>query len=146
MALDGIAIACMAKEIRERLTGGKITRIAQPETDALMLTIKNQKDTWKLFVSAGASLPLVYFTETNKPNPMTAPNFCMLLRKHIGGGRITGVSQPGLERILIFEIEHLNELGDVCKKKLIAEFMGKHSNLIFCQEDGTIIDLSLIHI
>ena len=145
MALDGIAIACMAKEIRERLTGGKITRIAQPETDALMLTIKNQKDTWKLFVSAGASLPLVYFTETNKPNPMTAPNFCMLLRKHIGGGRITGVSQPGLERILIFEIEHLNELGDVCKKKLIAEFMGKHSNLIFCQEDGTIID-SIKHI
>lgn len=101
MALDGMVIACMAKEMKERITGGRITKIAQPETDALMLTIKNQKDTFKLFLSAGASLPLVYFTEEAKQNPMTAPGFCMLLRKHIGGGRIVSVSQPGLERILV---------------------------------------------
>ncbi|MCI8464967.1 MAG: fibronectin/fibrinogen-binding protein [Lachnospiraceae bacterium] len=145
MALDGIAIACMAKEIKERIAGGRITKIAQPESDALMLTIKNQKDAWKLFLSAGASLPLVYFTEQSKPNPMTAPGFCMLLRKHIGGGRILSVSQPGLERILILEIEHLNEMGDICRKKLIGEFMGKHSNLIFCDENDTIID-SIKHI
>ncbi len=145
MALDGIVIACMAKEMNERMTGGRITKIAQPEADALMLTIKNQKDTWKLFLSAGASLPLVYFTQQQKPNPMTAPGFCMLLRKHIGGGRILSVSQPGLERILIIEIEHLNEMGDVCRKKLIGEFMGKHSNLIFCNDEDTIID-SIKHI
>lgn len=145
MALDGIMIACMAKEMKERITGGRITKIAQPEADALMLTIKNQKDTWKLFLSAGASLPLVYFTDQPKPNPMTAPGFCMLLRKHIGGGRILSVSQPGLERILAIEIEHLNEMGDICRKKLIGEFMGKHSNLIFCDETNTIID-SIKHI
>lgn len=145
MALDGIVIACMAKELNERIVGGRISKIAQPETDALMLTIKNQKDTWKLFISACASLPLIYFTESNKTNPMTAPNFCMLLRKHIGGGRIVSVSQPGLERILVLEIEHLNEMGDLCRKKLIAEFMGKHSNLIFCDDTDTIID-SIKHI
>ncbi|MCI9486202.1 MAG: fibronectin/fibrinogen-binding protein [Lachnospiraceae bacterium] len=145
MALDGIMIACMAKELNERIAGGRIAKIAQPEADALMLTIKNQKNTFKLFLSAGASLPLVYFTEEAKPNPMTAPGFCMLLRKHIGGGRILSVSQPGLERILVLEIEHLNEMGDVCRKKLIGEFMGKHSNLIFCDEKDTIID-SIKHI
>lgn len=140
MALDGIVIACMAKEMNERIVGGRISRIAQPEADALMLTIKNQKDTWKLFLSAGASLPLVYFTEASKANPMTAPSFCMLLRKYIGNGRIVSVTQPGLERILNLEIEHLDEMGDLRRKRLIAEFMGKHSNLIFCNEDGTIID------
>ena len=76
---------------------------------------------------------------------MTAPNFCMLLRKHIGNGRITGVSQPGLERIIHLDIEHLDELGDLCKKKLIVEIMGKHSNIIFCDDKDMIID-SIKHV
>ena len=76
---------------------------------------------------------------------MTAPGFCMLLRKHLGGGRIISVTQPSLERILQFEIEHLNELGDLCRKLLIVELMGKHSNLIFCREDGMILD-SIKHV
>lgn len=76
---------------------------------------------------------------------MTAPVFCMLLRKHIGSARIVSVTQPGLERIIQFELEHLDELGDLCRKKLIVEIMGKHSNIIFCKEDGTIID-SIKHV
>ena len=76
---------------------------------------------------------------------MTAPNFCMLLRKHIANGRITKIWQPQMERIINFEIEHLNELGDLCRKHLIVEIMGKHSNIIFCDEDGKIID-SIKHI
>ena len=76
---------------------------------------------------------------------MTAPNFCMLLRKHIGSGKILRVWQPGLERIINFEIEHLNELGDVCRKTLVVEIMGKHSNIIFCNEEGMIID-SIKHV
>lgn len=76
---------------------------------------------------------------------MTAPNFCMLLRKHIGSGKILRIWQPGLERIINFEIEHLNELGDTCRKLLILEIMGKHSNLIFCTEDGMILD-SIKHV
>ncbi len=140
MAFDGITIAALQKELSDKLTGGRITKIAQPETDELLLTIKNNNTQYRLVLSASASLPLIYLTQANKPGPMTAPGFCMLLRKHLSGGRIVSIVQPGLERILRFEIEHLNELGDLCRKYLIAELMGKHSNLIFCREDDTIID------
>ena len=145
MALDGTVIAAMAQELRGCIVGGRISKIAQPETDELMLTIKNERKNYRLLISAGASLPLIYLTEENKPAPMTAPNFCMLLRKHLGGGKILSVTQPGLERILRFEIEHLNELGDLCKKILVVEIMGKHSNIIFCDDSDKIID-SIKHI
>lgn len=145
MAFDGITIACLRKELSDRLVGGRITKIVQPEADELLLTIKNNAAQYRLLLSASASLPLVYLTEKNKNAPMTAPGFCMLLRKHLGGGHITAVTQPSLERILRFEIEHLDEMGDLCRKYLIAELMGKHSNLIFCREDGTILD-SIKHV
>jgi len=121
MALDGTVISCMAWELNHALAGGKINKIAQPEKDELMLTIKNSRKQYRLLVSASASLPLVYLTDQNKTGPMTAPNFCMLLRKHIGSGRILRIWQPGMERILNMEIEHLNELGDICRKLLIID-------------------------
>ena len=88
MALDGIVISSLVKEFNETLTGGKIAKIAQPENDELLLTIKNFRNQYRLLISAGASLPLIYLTGDNKPSPMTAPNFCMLLRKHIANGKI----------------------------------------------------------
>lgn len=145
MAFDGITVASLRSELSDALVGGRITKIAQPETDELLLTIKNNKNQYRLLISASASLPLLYLTGSNKPSPMTAPGFCMLLRKHLGGGKIVSVTQPSLERILQFEIEHLNELGDLCRKLLIVELMGKHSNLIFCQENGMILD-SIKHV
>ena len=145
MAFDGITIANLIKELRDNLLDGRINKIAQPETDELLLTIKTSNGQKRLYMSASASLPLIYLTETNKPSPMTAPNFCMLLRKHINNGRITSISQPKLERIIQFEIEHLDELGDLCKKYLIVEIMGKHSNIIFCNSDYRIID-SIKHV
>ncbi|MCI8567092.1 MAG: fibronectin/fibrinogen-binding protein [Lachnospiraceae bacterium] len=145
MALDGIVVANLRKEIEDRVLSGRISKIAQPEADELLLTIKSQKGQYRLSLCASASLPYAYFIDENKPNPPAAPGFCMLLRKHIGGGRITEVSQPGLERILCLTIEHLDELGDVRHKKLILEIMGKHSNLIFCDENERIID-SIKHI
>lgn len=145
MAFDGITIANIVSELNRTIVGGKINKIAQPEADELMITVKNNRTQYRLFLSASASLPLIYLTGENKQGPLTAPNFCMLLRKHIGSARILSVTQPGLERILIFELEHHNELGDICRKKLIVEIMGKHSNIIFCQEDDTIID-SIKHI
>lgn len=145
MAFDGIVIANLTRDMKTKLEGGKINKIAQPEKDELLFTIKNNKETLRLLISASASLPLIYFTEKNKPSPLTAPNFCMLLRKHIGTGRILKVTQPGLERIIEFEIEHLDEMGDLCKKRLIVELMGKHSNIIFCREDGLILD-SIKHV
>ena len=145
MAFDGITIANIVHELNRNLLDGRINKIAQPETDELLLTIKTPGGQRRLSISASASLPLIYLTEGNKPSPMTAPNFCMLLRKHINNGRITKIWQPKLERIIHFEIEHLDELGDLCKKELIVEIMGKHSNIIFCNEDGTIID-SIKHV
>ena len=140
MALDGIAIKNIVKEMKEKMVGGRMSKIAQPENDELILTLKNNKDTHKLYISASAGLPLIYFTEMNKQNPLTAPNFCMLLRKHIGNGKILDVFQPGLERIIQIKIEHLDELGDLCLKYLIIEIMGKHSNIIFCDSNYKIID------
>lgn len=145
MAFDGIVVANLAHELRRELLNGRIAKIAQPEADELLLTVKTPAGQKRLVLSASASLPLIYLTESNKPSPMTAPNFCMLLRKHIANGRIVDIRQPKLERILIFTIEHLDEMGDLCRKDLVMEVMGKHSNLIFCTEDGTIID-SIKHI
>lgn len=145
MAFDGVTIANVVKEMNDTIIGCRINKIAQPESDELILTIKGSCGQKRLFISAGASLPLIYFTEANKPSPMTAPGFCMLLRKHLQNGRIVAVTQPGLERIIHIEIEHLDEMGDLCKKTLIVEIMGKHSNIIFCHADGTIID-SIKHV
>lgn len=145
MAFDGIVIANLVRDMQQQLVGGKISKIAQPEKDELLFTIKNNKTSYRLLLSANASLPLVYITDKNKPSPMTAPGFCMLLRKHIGTGRILTVTQPGLERIIRIEIEHLDELGDLCRKYLLIEIMGKHSNIIFCKDDDTILD-SIKHI
>jgi predicted ribosome quality control (RQC) complex YloA/Tae2 family protein len=141
MAFDGVVIANIIKELRDTLGGGRISKIAQPEKDELILTIKGASRTgYKLLISAGAGLPLIYLTENTKPSPMTAPNFCMLLRKHLNSAKILDIYQPGLERIINFKLEHLDEMGDLRIKYLIVELMGKHSNIIFCDENMKIID------
>ncbi len=145
MAFDGITIAGIVKELQTELIGGRLYKIAQPEGDELLLTIKTAAGQKRLLLSADASLPLIYLTDNNKPSPMTAPGFCMLLRKHLQNGRITGISQPSLERIVHIEVEHLDEMGDLKTKRLIIEIMGKHSNIIFCNEDGMILD-SIKHV
>ncbi len=150
MALDGITTAALVRQLNDQLKGSRISKIIQPENDALLLTCKGSEGMKRVYLSASASLPLAYMTDKNRQAPAAAPNFCMLLRKHIGNGRILSVTQPGLERIIRFEIEHYDELGDLKRKVLILELMGKHSNLIFCrpEEESTeemIID-SIKHI
>ncbi len=145
MAFDGIVVANLVYELNQHILNSKINKIAQPENDELLFTLKGQNGQHRLAMSASASLPFLYLTKQNKPSPMTAPNFCMVLRKHIANGRIARIYQPGLERIIHFEIEHLDDLGDLCRKTLTIELMGKHSNIIFCKEDGVIID-SIKHV
>ena len=145
MAFDGIVISNIVKEMNERLLNGRIYKIAQPENDELIITVKNNKEQYKLLLSASASLPLLYFTSETKPNPMTAPNFCMLLRKHLNNGRIIRIYQPDFERIVHIDVEHLNEMGDLCTHTLIIELMGKHSNIIFINSNNMIID-SIKHV
>lgn len=145
MAFDGVTIASVVAELKKELLGGRLYKIAQPENDELLITVKTGEGQRRLLLSASASLPLVYLTQNNKPSPMTAPNFCMLLRKHLQNGRIVDITQPGLERIVQIEVEHLDEMGDLRRKTLVIELMGKHSNIIFVGEDKRIID-SIKHV
>lgn len=145
MALDGITMAALCRELNDKILNSRIYKIAQPEEDELLLTLKTGGGQLRLLISAGASLPFLYLTDENKPSPSTAPNFCMLLRKHIQNGRIVAVRQPSLERILMLDIDHLNEMGDMCRKTLVVEIMGKHSNIIFLDDRNMIID-SIKHI
>lgn len=145
MAFDGITVAAVVKELSDATLNTRIYKISQPEADELLLTIKGNSTQFRILISANASLPLIYKTEENKPSPVNAPTFCMLLRKHLSNAKIISVSQPGLERIVEFTLEHLDEMGDVCRKKLIVELMGKHSNIIFTDDKGIIID-SIKHI
>ncbi len=154
MALDGITIAALAYELKNTLTNGRITKIAQPEKDELLLTVKQSisdgaggtmRFQKRLTASVNPSLPLLYINDENKQSPMSAPTFCMVLRKHLNNCRITNISQEGLERVIKLELEHLDEMGDLCRKFLIIELMGKHSNIIFCDDNNKIID-SIKHI
>ena len=140
MAFDGIVISNLSYELHSNLVGGRISKISMPEDNELIFTIKNNAKTYRLLVSASASLPLVYLTDVNKPAPKVAPAFLMLLRKYIGTAKINDIFQMGLERILCFELEHLNELGDLSHKRMYIEIMGKHSNIIFTDENNKIID------
>ena len=144
MAFDGITVSALVAELNNKIKNGRLYKIAQTESDELMLTIKSDKTQYRMLISSNASLPLLYLTDINKTAPLTAPNFCMLLRKHINNGRIISISQPGLERIIDFEIQHLDELGDIKTKHLIVELMGKHSNIIFL--DNNIILDSIKHV
>ena len=149
MAFDGITTACLCKELSDRLTGARIYKIAQTDRDELVLTLKPAAERGggqcRLYLSADASLPLAYFTSKSRQAPLQAPSFCMLLRKHLQNGRILSVTQPGLERILRFEVEHLDEMGDLCRHTLVIELMGKHSNIIFLNDQEQILD-SIKHI
>lgn len=140
MAFDGITVASIVSEIKKNFINGRITKITQPEKDALVITLKNTTEQRMLLMSASASLPLIYFTENKKNNPITAPAFLMLLRKHIGNARIIDITQPEFERIIDFKLEHLNEMGDLCVKHLIIELMGKYSNIIFTDDKNMILD------
>ena len=100
MALDGIVISNIVAELNSTILNSKISKIAEPEADELLLTLKGPNDSFRLSMSASASLPFIYLTATNKVSPLTAPTFCMVLRKHIANGRITKIYQPGMERII----------------------------------------------
>jgi predicted ribosome quality control (RQC) complex YloA/Tae2 family protein len=145
MAFDGVTLRALALELDDKLTGGKIQKVAEPEKDELLVTIKHGGETYLLLISANASLPLMYLTDEKKKSPDSAPNFCMVLRKHMQSGTILKVEQIGMERVIRFSIEHSDEMRDLSTKYLYVEIMGKHSNIIFTKEDGTIID-SIKHV
>ena len=149
MAFDGMTVAGIRAELDQALTGGRIYKIAQTDKNELVLTIRPAVERGggqvRLYLSADPSLPLAYLTRQSRQAPLQAPAFCMLLRKHLQNGRIVSITQPGLERILRLQVEHRNEMGDLCTHTLVIEIMGKHSNLIFLDDQETIVD-SIRHV
>lgn len=140
MAFDAVSVRCLVGELKEKLINGRIDKIYQPEKDEITVNIRTLSESFKLVLSASSAHPRVHFTSVSKKNPKTAPLFCMLLRKHIGSGKITAVEQVGFERIIKFSIESYDELGDLTTKYLIAEIMGRHSNIILTNNDMKILD------
>ncbi len=140
MPFDGLTLGLVARELDAALAGGRINKIIQPERDEIILTIRSGGENRQLLLSATANCARAHLTTTRKNNPLEPPALCMLMRKHITGGRVCGVRALECDRILEIEIEHLDELGDRARKRIICEFMGKHSNLIFVGGDGRIID------
>ncbi|MBE6897345.1 MAG: fibronectin/fibrinogen-binding protein [Ruminococcaceae bacterium] len=140
MALDGLAVHALVNELSESLSGGKVDKIFQPERDKIILNIRNSNKNFKLLISVNPQGARVNITENTYENPIVAPNFCMLLRKHLQPSRLVSVTQPEFERTVILTFECQTELFDIVEKKLIIEIMGHFSNIIFVDEKGLIID------
>ena len=141
MAFDGITTCAMVRELNEKIYMGKFEKVYQPEADELVFNIHTKTGNCKLFASTGSAHARMHFIEENPVNPPAPLAFCMLLRKHLQGGRIIAIEQKGSERIIEISIETLNELGFTVSKKLIFEIMGKHSNIILTDiSTGKIID------
>lgn len=141
MAFDGIITCAMVKELQDKIYLGKIEKVYQPENDELVFHIHTKTGNVKLFASVGSAHARLHFIEENPQNPPVPLAFCMLLRKHLQGGRIVEITQRDSERIIEISLETLNELGFNVSKKLIFEIMGKHSNIILVDmTTGKIID------
>ncbi|SHJ94866.1 Rqc2 family fibronectin-binding protein [Paramaledivibacter caminithermalis] len=139
MPFDGLVINSLASELKEALLNKKIEKIYQPEADEIIIKFRNASNTNKLFISVNSSFPHVSLSNIQKNNPLHPPMFCMLMRKHLQGSKIVDVYQVELERILVLSIESYDELGNISIKKLIIEIMGKHSNIIFIEDDTNVI-------
>ena len=140
MPLDALCLSGLVHELNTALAGGKIDKIYQPGRDEVVLAVRAPKGNVKLLLSANPSHPRPQLTEIARENPETPPMFCMLLRKHLTGARVLGISQPHLERVVDFQLEALDELGDRVERRLVLEAMGRHANLILLDGEGRIVD------
>ena len=138
--MDGITLYHIAKELNERLSGARIDRVQQPERDEVILTLRCPGENLSLLLSASADCARAHITQIKKANPLEPPALCMLMRKHLLGGRITCVRQVNADRILAIDAEHTDELGDDTRKTVLCEFMGKHSNIILLSAEGRILE------
>ncbi len=140
MPLDAFTLRALSRELHQRLAGGRIDKVLQPEKDEVHLVIRSQGVNYRLLLSSSAASPRVHLTEDVKPNPLSAPMFCMLLRKKLLGGQILSVAQLGMERILCISIRAANELGVDTQLTLHCEIMGRHSNIILTDENQRILE------
>lgn len=140
MPLDAIYLSSVAQELRDHILGSKIDKIYQPSRDQVVFLLRSREGAFRLLLSANPSAPRVHFTTAPVENPASPPMFCMLLRKHLAGGRFESVTQPPMERVIDFSLACTDEFGEAVTKHVILEIMGRNSNLILTGGDGRIID------
>lgn len=140
MTYDGIVTRKIVNELNAKLLGGKIQKITQPSKNDIVFNVYSMGSNYKLLISANNNEARINLTEKKYENPDTPPNFTMVLRKHINQGKIIDISQKGLDRVVIFSISSIDEMGFDTSKKLIVEIMGKYSNIILTDENYKIID------
>ena len=139
MALDAGFLAAIAAEIKNTAIGGRVEKVYQPERDTVVLQMRSFAGGKRLLINAGSANPRIGFTAIPLENPQNPPQFCVLLRKHLSGAKLIDVRQPAFERVLITEWETRDEMGYLCRRLLIAEIMGKYSNLIFTDENERVL-------
>lgn len=137
MPFDAIFLSAVAQELRQTLIGQRVEKIQQPSRDTVLLTLRGKE---RLLLSANVNRPRIHFTQAIFENPAQPPMFCMLLRKHLTGGRVAEIFQPTAERSIELIFDCTDEMGVPCQKRLILELMGRNSNLILTGADGRIID------
>lgn len=140
MPFDGIVTKSIVDELSEKLASGRIEKVFQPEADEIVLLVRAWNKNQKLVLSASANYPRIHLTDAVKENPAAPPVFCMMLRKHLSGGKILSFEFNDYERIIGIVIESANELGDISEKKLVIEIMGRYSNIILLNNDNKILD------
>ena len=140
MPLDAIYLSALTAELQDKLEGGRIDKVQQPERDMLLLSLRAKGENLRLLLAAGTGNARVHLTESSFENPAEPPMFCMLLRKHLVGAHITAVYQPDYERMLIIELEGHDEMGFASQKKLVAEMIGRSANVILVDGEGRIVD------
>lgn len=145
MAFDGIVMHAAADELKSALCGGKIDKIHQPERDTITMAVRTPAGVYKLLLCANPSCARVHLTDYSYENPMSPPMLCMLMRKHLSGGRITQIEQIGFDRVMIIHVESYDEMNELGEKLVICELMGKHSNIILTDKNMKIID-SVFHV
>ncbi len=145
MPLDGISAKCLAHELNTTLVDARVDRIYQPDRYDILLLLRTGRENVRLILSANPAAPRFHLTTEARENPAEPPMFCMLLRKYLLGARILSVETPGYERIFIIRFQTTNELGDTLEKMLVIEVMGRHSNIIFLNQDNRIHD-AILHV
>ncbi len=139
MAFDAGMLACVIAEIREKSLGARIEKVFQPERDEIILQMRSIEGGKRLLINAGSNNPRMCYTTEQRENPAVPPMLCMLLRKHLQGAKLTDVRQAGFERVAILQFETRDEMGFSCVRYLIAEVMGKYSNLIFANGEMKVV-------
>lgn len=146
MPLDGIYLYSIKDELRKKLLGSRVDKISQPEKDEIILTLRAERVSYKLVISASSTYPKVHITNSSKVNPVKAPMFCMVLRKYLGNAKILDITQLDTDRILIIDFESADELGFNSVYSMIIEIMGRHSNITLIRKRDSIVIDSIKHI